>query len=238
MALHQKLPALSGLRADIAILPECANLEILGRKAPALEYTAADWVGRYPNKGLGVFCFGPWTLERHSDYDDTLEFALPLVVSGPARFHLLAIWACHPKKRGPKGQYLGPTRQAVARYSDFLRSSPSVIAGDLNNNIIWDKPGAASNHAELINELDGFGIESAYHSFTGSEVGRELHPTIFWTRNAQKPYHIDYCFIPTRWRSQLKKVTVGTAAEWLPVSDHAPLTVDLALESRVRRTVA
>lgn len=232
MALHQKLPALAGLRADIAILPECANLEILSSRAPALQYASADWVGRYKHKGLGVFSFGDWTLERHSDYDDTLEFALPMIVSGPARFHLLAIWACHPKRRGPKAEYLGPTRQAVGRYTEFLRAAPSVIAGDFNNNVTWDKPGAAINHSELIIQLGGLGLESAYHTFTGSAPGRELHPTIFWTRNLEKPYHIDYCFVPTRWQSQVRRVRVGPASDWLSISDHAPLTVDIAVETR------
>lgn len=229
MALHQKLPAFAGLRADIAILPECANLEILSSRAPELQFSSADWVGRHKHKGLGVFSFGAWKLARSADYDDSLEFAIPLVVSGPATFHLLAIWACYPKKRGPRAQYLGPTRQAVARYTDFLCGAPSVVAGDFNNNVIWDKPGAAVNHAELVADLGQAGLQSAYHAFTGEVQGKERRPTIYWTRNIEKPYHIDYCFIPAEWRSKLQGVTVGSAEKWVPVSDHAPLTVDLAM---------
>ena len=228
MALHEKLPALDTLEADIAILPECANRDILGIRAADFRYTSAEWIGRHRHKGLGVFSFGPWSIERYPGYDDSIEFALPLIVTGPENFHVLAIWAFHPKKRGPRAQYLGPTREAVARYRDFLGSAPSIVAGDFNNSVIWDKPGTACNHAEAIADLDRIGLHSAYHMHTGAAAGREPDPTLFWTRNAEKLYHIDYCFIPRSWTARVKGVTVGSAAEWMPISDHAPLTVDIA----------
>src|SRR5216684_4827436 len=55
---HRKLESLATLAPDIAIVSECASLEILARKVPGLRPTSAVWVGSNPHKGLGVFSFG------------------------------------------------------------------------------------------------------------------------------------------------------------------------------------
>ena len=80
---HRKLEALHALAPDVAIIPECCSLEILARKAPGLAPTSALWIGTNPNKGLGVFSFGPHRLVRDDAYDPSITYALPVRVTGP-----------------------------------------------------------------------------------------------------------------------------------------------------------
>src|SRR6266568_5895447 len=93
---HRKLDGLATLAPDVAIVSECANLEILASKAPGLQPASALWVGTNPHKGLGVFSFGRYRLVRDDRaYDPSITFALPVQVKGPSTWHVLALWAHH-----------------------------------------------------------------------------------------------------------------------------------------------
>jgi hypothetical protein len=78
------------------------------------------------------------------------------------------------------------------------------------------------------------GLVSAYHSRYAEAQGRETRPTFFLYRHQQRPYHIDYCFLPTTWLSRIRDVTVGDHAAWASKSDHMPLTVDLGQPAPTR----
>jgi endonuclease/exonuclease/phosphatase family metal-dependent hydrolase len=228
---HKKLESLAALAPDVAIVSECARLEILASKAPRLQTTSALWVGANPQKGLGVFSFGPYHLVRDDGaYDPSITFALPVRVEGPNAWHVLAVWAHH----GLSGRNMavrGPTLQALASYEPFLRARPSIVAGDLNNHLRWDRPGKQWNHANALAACADLGLVSAYHAFLGLEHGAEQHPTFYWrTRSEDGPtYHIDYVFVPQTSLPLLTNVTVGSRADWIAtgLSDHAPLIVDL-----------
>ena len=227
---HRKIESLATLAPDVAIVSECANLEILANKAPGLKPTSALWVGTNPHKGLAVFSFGRHQLQREDEYDPSIQYALPVRVEGPGKWHVLALWAHH----GLSGRTMstrGPTLQALTVYERFLRTRPSIVAGDLNNHIRWDKPGKQWNHANALAAFAGLGLVSAYHAFLGVEQGAEQHPTFYWrTRSEDGPtYHIDYVFVPQDSVSQLNSVVVGSRSEWIAsgLSDHAPLIVDL-----------
>ena len=101
-----------------------------------------------------------------------------------------------------------------------------VICGDFNSNKIWDKWDRWWNHSDVINELSELGIESLYHTFYSQEQGLEKDATFYLHRNLEKPYHIDYAFLP---KNLLPKasVSVGLQTEWLAVSDHMPLLIKI-----------
>ena len=228
---HKKLESLQTLAPDVAIVSECANLEILAHKAPDWQPTSALWVGTNPHKGLGVFSFGPHRLVQDDrEYDASITFALPVRVEGPSTWHVLALWAHH----GLAGRTVatqGPTLRALTVYERFLRAQPSIVAGDLNNHMRWDKPGKQWNHANTLAACTDLGLVSAYHAFLGLEHGAEQHPTFYWrTRTEDGPtYHIDYVFVPEHSLSLLSHVSVGSRTEWIAsgLSDHAPLIVDV-----------
>jgi hypothetical protein len=215
---------------DVAVLSECADLETLRAKAPGFEPSDACWVGHNRNKGLAVFAFGDYRLRRYGRGDPSITHAIPVRVRSVATFNLLAVWAHHGKTFYDFGM-AGPTQRAVRRYKRFLSEGPSIVVGDLNNHVRWDRPRKVNNHANLVGQLEALGLVSAYHQFHAVPQGGELHPTLYWRdRTRDGPtYHIDYGFVPRASSHLLRSVTIGTFDEWIAsgFSDHVPLTIDL-----------
>lgn len=103
---------------------------------------------------------------------------------------------------------------------------PTVITGDFNNGKVFEK-GKPRDWRHVVARYEEVGLVSAYHSFFNEAPGEETHPTHWWTRNADRPFHIDYCFVPNNW--DITQVWVGHHTDWLRKgdgSDHAPMVVD------------
>lgn len=67
--------------------------------------------------------------------------------------------------------------------------------------------------------------------------GEEQTPTFYLQRNITKPYHIDYAFIPSHLLPQAS-LFIGTHHEWLEISDHMPLIVEIPYPPLLSRRVA
>jgi len=227
MAFHLKTNDLMSLNPDIAIIPESATPDIIKRKNPNFMFEDADWFGHNKNKGLGVYTFNGFRLTRHSSFDSNYELFLPLVVSGKYNLNLVAVWAFNHRSKKSNLNHPAPTRAAIEYYSDFIKKRPSIVAGDYNHNVIWDKPGHKSNFSCIIDELNSHGLVSAYHAYTKDDFGKELAPTTMWRRNRSQPYHIDYCFISEKLINKVERVNVGKAELWLSKSDHMPIVVKI-----------
>lgn len=80
------------------------------------------------------------------------------------------------------------------------------------------------NHTEVVRLLNQHGLTSAYHAFYGETQGAESRPTHYFWHKKQRPFHIDYVFVPSSWR--VNSVDVGSFARWGKVSDHVPVVVD------------
>ena len=78
MALHDKLPLLADLSPDVAVVPECANIATLRRKAPGSMPPSVAWIGDNPNNGLGVFGFGDFHVSLDPCYDATIHWIAPI----------------------------------------------------------------------------------------------------------------------------------------------------------------
>jgi len=223
MAAHKKIALLQQLAPDLAILPECAAPEVIVSKCPEFTFADAQWVERSRHKGLGVFSFGTVRLTRARTYDPLYEVFLPLTVTGPQRFNLLAVWALNfhtPSER--------TMPDALQWYRSFLARRDTVVAGDFNNSVFWDRPGKRTNFTGIAQTLSALGLASAYHSVTREPVGHERQATLWFLKRPHQTYHIDYCFIPTTWVSRSLSVMVGDHKEWLKHSDHAPLLISVA----------
>jgi endonuclease/exonuclease/phosphatase family metal-dependent hydrolase len=70
-------------------------------------------------------------------------------------------------------------------------------------------------------------LTSVYHEHHGETHGAETRPTYFLYRHRHRPYHLDYCFLPTAWMPRVTQVEVGTHEAWSRWSDHMPLTVEV-----------
>jgi len=233
MAAHKKIALLQQLAPDLAILPECAAPEVILAKYPEFTFTDAQWVERSRHKGLGVFSFGNVHLTRSSAFDPRFAVFLPLRVTGPTRFHLLAVWALNFH---PTAGLSMP--DALRFYRRFLSHSDAVVAGDFNNSVFWDRPGKRTNFVGIAHSLAKLGLTSAYHAVTKESFAQEHQPTLWFLKRPHQGYHIDYCFVPQSWLSSPATVWIGQHREWLAHSDHAPLMVtingtDLYREKRV-----
>ena len=107
---------------------------------------------------------------------------------------------------------------------------PSIIAGDLNNHVRWDRPGKASNHSNTLTASAAVDLISAYHAFFKLAQGAERHPTLYWRNRTRTgpTFHIDYVFMPKAAVGLLQRVAIGSYTKWIAsgLSDHAPVIVD------------
>lgn len=228
MALHTKAHLVQALSPDIAVLPESAHPDRIGEAMAAVGATSTQWIGASPNKGLLVAAFGDWTLRIDDAYDAGYQWVMPLHIDGPARIRMLAVWDMNHRGSGhDSARRLGACRASMDHYAEFLSGGAdlTVISGDFNNSVYWDKPGGAVRFGDFMDQLQSRGLVSTYHHRNGCARGAEAHPTLWWTRNVDKPYHVDYTFVSPA--SAVEAVTMGAAADWLAHSDHSPMTVDL-----------
>lgn len=65
------------------------------------------------------------------------------------------------------------------RYRAFIQEGPTVVAGDFNDNVRWDKPKKLNNHGANVVALPALGLRSAYHQSRGIKQGLEPEPTIY-----------------------------------------------------------
>jgi len=236
MALHRKLGALAELNADIAILPEIARPDIVARKAPEFVADQCVWDGNNHHKGLGIWAnCARWKLQLDESYDPVNGIVIPVRVSGPVHFNLMAVWSLHVDGKKATSNAPGAVIRALQTSSDFCRDSPLVVAGDFNNSAVWDRPGNMNNMIAIDELLKDYGLVSAYHIAYSAQFGSEPDPTLYW-RDRKKDgyrYHIDYVYVPEAWVKGHFSVTVGRFEDWVGNgrSDHVPLVAEFPLES-------
>src|SRR5258708_9973345 len=223
MAFHRKYEHLLALAPDIAIIPECADTSLPRAQIAAFRPSSSTWIGDNPKKGLGVFAFGAYSATRSLIYQNNFPYILPLRIDGPTQFNLLAVWACHARANSYEARQ-GPLMRAMRAYQVFLTDGSAVVAGDLNDNVLWVKPKRLNNHGTNVSALSALRLVSASHHNRNVTHGSEPEPTIYWRdRKLYGPrYHIDYCFVPDGWKNSISSVTVGRFDEWVGQGLSAP----------------
>lgn len=200
------------------------------------------WVPNRLTKELGVcvISLDDLTLQHCEGYPDLPEVFIPVNISGKVTFNLLAVWT------QKTGNYIESFKHVLEDYQKFLQSAPSVIAGDFNSNPRWDREYKKFNHSMLIEKLDKeFNLVSAYHKKNNTvQPGheKEIESTFFMYGHQDKPFHIDYCFVPKSWTVECAKI--GLYDNWCnkektgkeKKSDHCPLIVDLLIDDASPKT--
>jgi exodeoxyribonuclease-3 len=233
MALDRKVDALLALAPDIAIVCECAEPERLRSRSKSSWIEGEPvWIGRNPHKGLAVFAFNGFAVRLAEAYHPSLRYVAPVHIDGPTSCNLLAVWAQNASAGSIRKHQLGPLRRSFSRYRSFLGERPALIAGDLNSNTVWDKPGWRINHSTKVRILEeSFGLVSAYHAVRGEAHGQESEPTLYWRdRTKHGPtYHIDYVFLPAGWIGKVRHLSIGSFEAWCGagLSDHVPVMVEV-----------
>ena len=208
--LDAKLRAADALGADVLVIQE------LPRPAGPVPFL---WFPVRPSLGVAVIARNGFTARR-TRLSQSLLGSHAADISGPVSFRLLAVWTL------AEHGYV----RSLAADLDTLKASrsrrPVVLAGDFNSNSIWDRPRRRFDHGRLVRRLhDELGLVSAYHAWHGVAHGAEPDATHFFLRKPDRPYHLDYCFVPERWG--IRGVAIGGDDEWGKVSDHRPVAVDL-----------
>jgi len=216
--LSKKIPVLEKLGADIAVVAECPRLEGMSGWSHA-------WCGRSAKQGLAVLAREPFTVETLPSNPDAAPFVLPVRVSGPYQFNVLAVWTQKEAK------YVEGLRGVLSAYGDLLKDGPTVLAGDLNSSAIWDHRHRSYSHSDFVADMESRGFASSYHAFFAEQQGRETRPTHHWRWSADTPFHIDYCFIPKSWVGRLDGVDVTPLDPSEKISDHLPLVIDVSTEA-------
>lgn len=231
-ALHEKWSPVTEWSPDILIVQEAASPAVLRAKGVPLP-DQVHWVGSDKHRGLLVVAFGDYRLRVAETYFAGLQWVLPLVVSGPETFTLLAVCDMYrmTAQGDPDAAASDAVTVALSRYRELLAAGDVMLAGDLNNNVAFDpERGGTRNFAPTVDTLTRLGCVSAYHAHRGEEHGRETAPTHYNLRREYFPSHIDYCFVPAAWR--IDDLYIGGYEEWVSpaaewASDHTPLIVDV-----------
>jgi exodeoxyribonuclease III len=221
MGFDKKAGALLSQNPDVAVVPECSERSALALQQCGYE---ALWFGSNPLKGLGVFSRKGWSIRALTQ--PRQKWIVPVEIDAPTPFTLLAVWACGTAIKNAS-DYIGRVHDALVSHPEWFDGAPVVLAGDLNSNKKWDKQRKVANHSHVVEILADRGLVSGYHEFFNEAQGAESRPTSHLYRHADKPYHIDYIFIPREWAPRLQTVDVGSYEQWSKLSDHCPVTVDV-----------
>lgn len=220
LSLGRKLERLLELKPDIAVIQECEQILAV---PSGYSFT---WCGNNPRKGLGVLCKG---IEAIVEQFAKNEWTYFLPVSLPEkRIRLLATWAYNHRAERFGPSSIGNPLVVLKELAPWLAKGRSIMAGDFNNTIGWDKPNGQVNFAEISSVLTGLGLDSAYHTYGGVGFGAESSPTFYHTKNIDKPFHIDYCFVHRT--LAVTGVLIPQFSEWRSDSDHVPVVIDLSDE--------
>lgn len=228
MAFRKKADLILAYKPDIIVIPECEQPEKFKFSSDNLYPEDVIWHGTNLNKGLGVLSYSNYRFELLDCHNPDFKNILPIAVSGGSLdFTLFAVWANNPEDKD--GQYVTQVWKALNYYQDLLSEKPSILVGDFNSNTIWDKPRRVGNHSTVVEKLETLKIFSTYHKFHNQVQGKEQHPTLYFYRHQDKPYHLDYCFASDVFMDVLENVEVGTYEKWKDYSDHKPIIVDFAI---------
>jgi exonuclease III len=222
-AFRRKFDKLDPLDADVLVIQEC---EDPAQSTQNYREWAGDhvWIGNGKNRGIGVFPRRAQCIERLDWTQGEGGLFLPVRLSNDV--NILAVWTL--RRKSPfKFSYIAQFWHYL-QLNGYRLGPQSVICGDFNSNKIWDKSRRVGNHSDCIRELSDSGFQSLYHHTTGDAHGQELQPTFFLHRSEAKPYHIDYVFAhEEHLKGYNMDAKVGFPCDWIDLSDHMPLVVEL-----------
>lgn len=219
-AFRKKQEQLINLTPDIAVIPECENP---AEKGDWSAFTDWQWTGDDPHKGLGVFTRNGTTITDTTEVAEADHF---LHVETDT-VDVLAVWAMN-NQENPNQRYIGQVHTALKNHPELINHM-TLVAGDFNWNVIWDEsPNSplCGDFADVREMLDQNGLCSAYHEVCGDEFGEETEWTFYMHKKEQRPYHIDYAFVPRRLTDSGMEVKIGEYDDWINASDYMPLLVE------------
>jgi len=226
MAFRKKWMLLSDSDADIIIIQEAEHDEKLEQALSDYNYNDIFWIGDNKHKGVAVITRNQYKIKLISKYSTDFKYIIPLKLednNSAIEINLFVIWAM-PNKEHRSKSYVGQVWGAINYYEPLLRSE-SILIGDFNSNVFWDKE-RKYNHTSVVNFLQERNIVSLYHVQNQEQQGDEKEPTFYFYKKKEKPYHLDYCFLSDQLVSENTTLEIGKFEDWIKFSDHMPLFVN------------
>lgn len=216
LKFRNKFELIESLNPDICVIQECENLK--RDFFPSYKYF---WTGENQLKGLGVLTKDKNSYVDASHNKKLINF-LPIISSN---LLVLGVWAYNHRAIKFGEGFNGKTIDALDFYRSWLeKSKQSVVVGDFNNSVIWDKSNNRNNFFKINSELNKVGFKSAYHKYNNEKFGQETKGTFFHTKKESKKYHIDYIYTK---QFKCDSLSVGSYSDWIDYSDHVPLVANL-----------
>lgn len=230
-AFRNKYTALESFKADLWVIPESESRQYLRQHNSPLAAEQHLWYGNKPSKGLSVFAFNGYEIRMADFFNPDYRHILPVIVTPPDNheFLLIAVWASRVKDN-PDWDYIGQ----MCHFMEYNRQhlpSQTIFMGDFNINMQWNSSFKKEhNYSRFLQLCTQENLISLYHHLSQESQGQETIPTSFFHRDPQRGFHIDYTFINKNLLPAVKNFTIhGT--EWLPLSDHTILELELNLQS-------
>lgn len=211
-------------KPDLAVIQECEKPETIFFKPDGPHCL---WQGEdaNANKGLCIFTSTEFSMRRYEKYDPSIKYCVPIRVAGKRRFNLIAVWA--KNHSNSKLSHVGQVQLALKKYAEFILERDTIIVGDFNCTRLWGDPELYKpKQWAAKQDLTRCGLVNAYDEFHNKKnPNRKYAETYFQYYNRNKPYHVDYCFIPKDWVPKLKSVSVGSYNQYVKtrLSDHCPI---------------
>jgi len=147
--------------------------------------------------------------------------AFPISDGRPIR-----IFSVHAPDRGG---YQRAVNSILDMIGENLGEGDLVIGGDFNLTVgerheAEEQKTSKADLAILARLRDEFDLVSAWQS---ANAGSPLPQTLRWAKDKVTPFHCDGIFIPQRWTSRVRSCTVVSGQEWITLSDHNPVMVEL-----------
>lgn len=220
-AFRKKHNLLDRYACDLAIIQETEDIGTLGQVGPMGD-GAWCWHGGGTGKGLAVVARPTIQVQPLNWMTGGAELFLPVQVDG--RFNLVAVWT--KRSRTAIGSYVGQAAEYVRHNAAEIAKAPTLLVGDFNSNAIWDKRHKRDNHSSLAKQLGEMGLTSLYHAAQSENPGKEQTPTLYFHKNRQQVFHIDYVFLPQLVLPSARIVEIGSPDDWLRYSDHMPIVFE------------
>jgi endonuclease/exonuclease/phosphatase family metal-dependent hydrolase len=160
-----------------------------------------------------------------------LQWIAKAKINGPIKFELYCVWAS-VQKQHPASRYIRQIHHLLDHIESTRPRYGVIVVGDFNSNAKWDPEHGALSHSAAVVRFGKLGLVSAYHYKHHIEHGSERHPTIYFRKNLRASYHIDYCFVSKGLLRKRFDFRIGNKSKWMGLSDHMPLEIEIANESR------
>lgn len=227
---REKIALFSPDSTDVLVVQECENTETAAKAYENAGWKYV-WVGDNIHKGLGIFVTKKFSIEKLDWCISGCKYFLPVRIN--QSIAMVGVWAMGGKSKSVS--YAGQITRFLDQHKTEIRHDSTMIIGDFNSNSIWDKRHKTANHTQNDRRLKSIGLDSLYHVVHSVENGDEKQPTFYLSYDKEKPYHIDYAYLPVNLLAE-SKIDIGLPDRWLKYSDHMPLFITAATNHEQQRT--